>query len=83
MNYGNNKIFGLFKFQSGYRKFYLNSPNGYSGKIINMQTVRNQQKTNIEQETKTGNEVATKNAVKANNTSIKAEFIQNQQWQSA
>jgi len=32
---------------------------------------------NIEQETKTGNEVATKNAVRANNTSIKAEFIQN------
>jgi len=38
MNYDHNKIFGLFKFQSGYRKFYLNSPKGYSRKIINAQT---------------------------------------------
>ena len=40
MNY-DNKI-GLFQFQSGYRKFYLNSPKGYilySRKIINAQTV--------------------------------------------
>ena len=38
MNYDHNKNFGLFKFQSGYRKFYLNSPKGYSRKIINAQT---------------------------------------------
>ena len=30
MNYDHNKFFGLFKFQSGYRKLYLNSPKGYS-----------------------------------------------------
>jgi len=30
--------FGLFKFQSGYRKLYLNSPKGYSRKVINVQT---------------------------------------------
>jgi len=38
MNYDHNKMFGLFKFQSGYRKFYLNSPKGYSRKIIYAQT---------------------------------------------
>jgi len=36
-NYDNN-IFGLFQFQSGYRKYYFNSPNGLSRKIINAQT---------------------------------------------
>jgi len=39
MNYDHNKKFGLFKFQSGYWKINLNSPNGYSLKIINAQTV--------------------------------------------
>jgi len=29
---------GYFKFQSGYKKFYLNSPKAYSRKIINAQT---------------------------------------------
>jgi len=38
MNYDHNKMFGLFKFLSGYRKLYLNSPKGYSRKIINAQT---------------------------------------------
>jgi len=38
MNYDHNKKFGLFKFQSGYRKLILNSPNGYSRKIITAQT---------------------------------------------
>jgi len=38
MNYDHNKSFGLFKFPSGCRKLYLNSPNGYSKKIINAQT---------------------------------------------
>jgi len=38
MNYDHNKNFGLFKFQSGYRKYYLNSLKGYSRKIINTQT---------------------------------------------
>jgi len=38
MNNDHNTIFGLFKFQSGYRKLYLNSPKGYSRKIINVQT---------------------------------------------
>ena len=38
MNYDHNKIFGLFKFKSGYRKLCLNSPKGYSRKIINAQT---------------------------------------------
>ena len=38
MNYDHNKMFGLFKCQSGYRKLYLNSPKGYSRKIINAQT---------------------------------------------
>jgi len=37
MNYDPNKYFGLFKFQSGYRKFYLNIRKGYSRKI-HMQT---------------------------------------------
>jgi len=31
-------IWGLFEFQLGYRKFNLNSPKGYSRKIINAQT---------------------------------------------
>jgi len=38
MNYDLNKKIGLFKFQSGYRKLYLNSPKGYSKKIIKAQT---------------------------------------------
>ena len=38
MNYDNNKKCGLFKFQSGCKKLYLNSPKGYSRKIINSQT---------------------------------------------
>jgi len=38
MNYDHNKKFGLLKFHSGYGKFYLNSPKGYSRKIINAQT---------------------------------------------
>ena len=38
MNYYNNKKFGLLQFSSGYGKFYLNSPKGYSRKIINPQT---------------------------------------------
>jgi len=38
MNYDHNKNVGLSKFQSGYRKLYLNSLNGYSLKIINAQT---------------------------------------------
>ena len=37
MNYDHNQFYGLFKFQSGYRKFYLNSPKGYCQKIINAQ----------------------------------------------
>jgi len=41
MNYDHKKIFGLFKFQSGYRKLYLSSPKGYSRKIINVQTDNN------------------------------------------
>jgi len=32
------KNFGLLKFHSGYGKFNLNSPKGYSLKIINAQT---------------------------------------------
>jgi len=39
MSYDQNKTFGLFKFQSGYRKLNFNSPKGYSQKIINAQTV--------------------------------------------
>jgi len=38
MNYDHNKKIGLFKFHSGYGKFNLNSPKGYSLKIINAQT---------------------------------------------
>jgi len=38
MNYYNNKMFGLLQFHSGYGQFYLNSPKGYSQKIINAQT---------------------------------------------
>ena len=38
MNYDYNKKFGLLKFHSGYEKFNLNSPMGYSLKIINVQT---------------------------------------------
>jgi len=37
MNYDHNKNVALFKFQLGYRKIYLNSPKGYSRKIINAQ----------------------------------------------
>jgi len=39
MDYDHNKKFGLLKFYSGYGKFNLNSPKGYSLKIINAQTV--------------------------------------------
>ena len=39
MNYDHHKKFGLLKFHSGYGKFNLNSPKGYSLKIINAQTV--------------------------------------------
>jgi len=38
MNYDHNKKFGLLKFHSGYEKFNLNSPKGYSLQIINAQT---------------------------------------------
>ena len=38
MNYDHNKKFGLLKFHSGYGKFNLNSPKGYSLKIINAHT---------------------------------------------
>jgi len=38
MNYDHNKKFGLSKFHSGYWTFYLNSPKGYSQKIISAQT---------------------------------------------
>jgi len=38
MIYDHNKKFGLLKFHSGYGTFYLNSPKGYSRKIINAQT---------------------------------------------
>jgi len=38
MNYDHNKKFGLLKFHSGYEKFNLNSPKGYSLRIINVQT---------------------------------------------
>ena len=38
MNYDYNKKFGLLKFHSGYGKFNLNSPKGYSLNIINAQT---------------------------------------------
>jgi len=39
MNNDHNKHFRLFKFQSANRKLYLNSPKGYSRKIINVQAV--------------------------------------------
>ena len=39
MNYDHNKKFGLLKFHSGYGKFDLNSPKGYSLKIINTQLI--------------------------------------------
>ena len=38
MNYDHNKKVGLLKFYSGHGKFNLNSPKGYSLKIINAQT---------------------------------------------
>ena len=38
MNYDHNKKFGLLKFHSGYGTSNLNSPKGYSLKIINVQT---------------------------------------------
>jgi len=38
MKYDHQNNFGLFKFQSGYRKIYLNSPIGYSRKQIYAQT---------------------------------------------
>jgi len=38
MNYDHNKNVGLLKFQSGYRKFYLDCPKGYCRNIINAQT---------------------------------------------
>jgi len=41
MNYDHNKMFGLLKFHLGYGKFNLNSPKGYSLKIINAQTASN------------------------------------------
>jgi len=41
MNYDHNKKFGLLKFHSGYGKVNLNSPKGYSLKIINAQTGAN------------------------------------------
>ena len=37
-NYANNKKFGVLQIHSGYEQFYLNSPKGYSRKIINAQT---------------------------------------------
>jgi len=40
MNYDNSKQFGLLQFHSGYGKFYLNSPKGYTRKITNAQTAR-------------------------------------------
>jgi len=38
MNNDHNKKFGLLKFDSGYGKFNLNSPKGYSLKRIKAQT---------------------------------------------
>jgi len=38
MDYDHNKKFGLLIFFSGYEKNNLNSPKGYSLKIINAQT---------------------------------------------
>jgi len=40
MSYDYSKNFELFKFESDYRKFHLNSPKGYSRKIISVQTGR-------------------------------------------
>ena len=40
MNYDHNKNVGLLQFHSGYGKFNLNSPKGYSLEIINAQTGR-------------------------------------------
>ena len=37
-NYNHNIKLGVFKFQSGYKKFYMKSPKGYSRTIINAQT---------------------------------------------
>jgi len=42
MNYDHNKSLGYLQFHSGYGKFNLNSPKGYSLKIINAQTDRYQ-----------------------------------------
>ena len=39
MDYDHNKKFGLLKFYSGYEKININSPKGYSLKIIKAQTV--------------------------------------------
>jgi len=47
MNYDHNKKFGLLKFHSGYGNVYLNSPKGYSKKIINPQTGQRQKTDNI------------------------------------
>jgi len=41
MNYDHNKKCGLLKMHSGYGEFNLNSPKGYSLKIINAQTENN------------------------------------------
>ena len=35
MNYDHNQFLGLFKFQSGYRKHYLNSSMGYHHVVLN------------------------------------------------
>ena len=43
MNYDHNKNIGQFKVQSGYRKFYLNSPTGYSPKKINAHRLKGRQ----------------------------------------
>ena len=39
INYDHNEKVGLLQIHSGYVKFNLNSPKGYSLKIINAQTV--------------------------------------------
>ena len=38
MNYDHNRKFGLLKFHWGYGNFYVNSPKGYTWKIINAHT---------------------------------------------
>jgi len=43
MSYDHNKNVGLFKFQSGFKHFYLNSPKRYS-QIIYVQTNYNHYK---------------------------------------